>query len=113
MATAQTKPRAWDHYSGVSDCDTCDGRGDICNPPRGAYNYNPLEWQEECPDCDGLGMHVCQVCGFEEVVKGYDCLVCATVAELTPAQMREINPADLADCFAAAVNAALNHGGEA
>ena len=109
MATAPlTNPRPWDYASGVSECDTCEGSGNICNPPRGAYNYNPLEWQEDCPDCEGLGIHACEVCGFDEVVKGYDCIVCQLVHDLEPANMRRINPADLADCFAQAFAAALD-----
>lgn len=104
--TTDAKP--WDYASGVSDCDTCDGSGQVVRFPRGAYMLNPLEWQEDCEDCTGLGVHSCPTCGFSEVVQGYDCAVCALVHDLSPANMKRISPADLADAFAQAVNAALN-----
>jgi len=103
-----TTAKPWDWASGVSDCETCGGDGVVVRFPRGAYNLNPLEWQEDCTDCEGLGVHACPVCGFDEVVKGYDCAVCALAHDLSPANMRRINPADLADAFAQAFNAALN-----
>lgn len=103
--TTDAKP--WDYKSGVSECETCEGSGSVVRFPRGAYMLNPLEWTEGCEDCLGDGIHACKVCGFDEVVKGFDCIVCTTVAELSPANMKRINPADLADSFAMAVNAAL------
>jgi hypothetical protein len=63
---------------------------------------------EDCPDCEGIGVHACEVCGFDEVVKGYDCIVCQMVHDLSPANMKRINPADLADAFAQAFAAALD-----
>ncbi len=104
--TTDAKP--WDYRSGVSECETCAGSGSVCKPPRGTYRYNPLEWEVPCEDCEGLGVHACPVCGFDEVVEGYDCIVCQTVHDLSPANMKRINPADLAEAFAQAFNAALN-----
>lgn len=104
--TTDAKP--WDYASGVLDCDECGGSGQVVRFPRGAYMLNPLEYQEDCEDCEGLGVHACPTCGFDTHVNGYDCLVCGAVSELTPAQMKAINPADIADAFAQAINAALN-----
>ena len=104
-----TEPQPWDYHSGVSECETCGGTGEVVKFPRGAYRLNPLEWSEICEDCLGEGIHACKVCGFDDVVKGHDCIVCETVHDMTPAQMRSINPADLAEHFAQAFNVALNH----
>ena len=99
MATAPlTKPRPWDYASGVSECDTCDGHGTV----------NHFTWSEVCGDCGGDPVIPCPVCGFDEHVTGYDCIVCQLVHDLSPANMRRINPADLADCFAQAFAAALD-----
>lgn len=103
---AHTFPRAWDHSSGVDDCDACEGQGRTSHGGMGGND--PDTYTLECPECDGRGFHACSVCGFDVQTSGFDCLVCSLAAELTPAQMNDINPADLADSFAAAVNAALN-----
>lgn len=105
--TATAKP--WDCASGVSDCETCGGSGQVDKmPPHRVYRDPPGYWDAPCPDCEEQGVICCPVCGFDEVVKGYDCAVCALVHDLSPANMRRINPADLADAFAQAFNAALN-----
>lgn len=90
-----TPARSWNCYSAVSDCNECDGHGEYRNGVT-------------CHDCHGSGHTPCPVCGFDVPVAGYDCLVCYAVGEMTPAQMKAINSADIADAFAAAVNAALN-----
>lgn len=102
--------RRWDHKSSVTECETCEGRGSYVKTPQrvSAYRLNPLEWTVDCEDCEGLGIHPCEVCGFDEVVQGFDCLVCSFVAELTPANMKRINPSDLAEAFSRAFVAALD-----
>lgn len=99
--------RPWDYHSGISECDTCEGSGAIVKFPRGAYMLNPLEYQIDCPECEGQGVHPCKVCGFDEVVRGYDCIVCAMVHDMSPANMKRINPSDIADAFAQAFAAAM------
>lgn len=106
--TFTTDAKPWDYHSGVSECETCDGSGQVVKFPRGAYRLNPLEWTEGCEDCLGDGIHGCKVCGFDEVVQGYDCWVCQAVHDLSATNMKRINPADLADHFAQAFNAALS-----
>lgn len=100
--------RPWNHHSGVSECRCCEGSGTVVKMPRGAYRLNPLEWEAPCDDCDGVGQFNCIVCGFDHVVPGYDCWVCASVNDLPASVMKAANPADLAEHFAAAFNAALN-----
>lgn len=102
-------PRPWDYFSGVSECEACEGTGSFCKPPRGMLYPNPLEWQVGCDDCAETGVFNCPVCGFDEVVEGYDCLVCATVNDLSTANMKRINPADLAESIARAIAARLDH----
>lgn len=100
----------WDHKSGVTECETCEGHGSyIMGTQRvSAYRLNPLDHETHCEDCEGLGVHPCPVCGWDEPTQGFDCLVCSFVAELTPANMRRINPADLAEAFSRAFVAALD-----
>ena len=104
---ALPKPRHWHDASGVVPCRECDGEGSRPNRPH-LHPADPDCWPVDCPVCDGQGHHPCAVCGFDHIVPGYDCLVCDFTRELTPAQLRAINPADIADAFAAAVNVALN-----
>lgn len=105
--TTDAKP--WDYHSGVSECETCDGWGHIDKtPPHRAFRDPPGYWDEPCPDCEERGVICCPTCGFDEVVQGYDCAVCALVHDLSPANMKRISPGDLADAFAQAVNAKLN-----
>lgn len=101
-------PKAWDRHSGVTKCQCCEGCGTVVKFPRGAYMLNPLEWAAACDDCAGQGQFNCIVCGFDQEVPGYDCWVCESARDLPVSAMKEINPADLADAFAAAFNAALS-----
>ena len=105
-ATITPDARRWDYHSGVTACETCDGHGTIAATRRATVN-DPYP-ERPCPDCDGEHFPACPVCGNEVEAKGFDCIVCQTVAEMTPAQMRAVNPADLAEAFAAAISAALD-----
>lgn len=91
--TTDAKP--WNFHSGVDDCDECEGIGHYSNGVT-------------CQDCLGEGHFACEVCGFNIQVAGFDCWVCEAAYNLTPAQMNDINPADIADAFAQAITAALN-----
>ena len=102
-----TDARPWDYESGVLDCSDCDGEGGHWRKPFSSGN-DPDNWLIECDSCDGQGFHACATCGFDVQVDGYDCIVCQMVHDLSPANMKRINPADIADAFAQAVNAALN-----
>jgi hypothetical protein len=91
---------AWNYRSVVMACKDCDGTGEVhsnriatINDP---YPTNPC-------DC-GLGQHEpeCEVCGFNQVVGGYDCLVCNTIADLTDRELAQFDP----EAFAAAVKVA-------
>lgn len=101
------KPARWTDASGVMPCRECDGEGSRPNRPW-LQNGDPDCWPVECAECNGVGHHPCSVCGFDMDVEGYDCPVCLIVYEMTPAQLKEINPADIADCFAAARAVALD-----
>jgi len=101
------KARHWHDTSGVVPCRECDGAGYKPNRPW-LQNGDPDCWPVTCPECNGAGHHPCSVCGFEHDVPGYDCIVCHIVREMTPAQLKAINPTDIADAFAAAANVALN-----
>ncbi len=108
MQITKSITRPWNYFSGVFDCGECEGHGYIS---RGGMGGNdPSSYSLTCQDCSGVGHHACTVCGFDVPVAGYDCIVCETAYNLTPAQMSDINPADIADAFAQAFNAALNAG---
>jgi hypothetical protein len=107
--TTDPRPRRWDHHSGVTECETCDGSGLIDKTPLNrVYRDPPGTWDEPCPDCEEQGVVCCPVCGWDQVVPGYDCWVCSSAYDLPASVMKAKSPADLADCFAAAFNAALN-----
>lgn len=94
-------PQPWNKRSGVTACDTCDGAGRIASFRRPSVN-DPYP-EQPCPDCVGEHAAECPVCGFGQVVKGYDCLACDTVAAMFPSEMAAFD----ADKFAAALNVAI------
>ena len=106
MLHHRIKQPHWHDASGVITCRECDGDGSRPNRPH-LHPGDPDCWPVDCEVCDGKGHHPCSVCGFDQIVDGYDCLVCSLVYELSPAQIKAINPADIADAFAAAAAVAL------
>ena len=103
--TADAKP--WHYHSGVTCCGTCNGHGMVASHHRPTIN-DPYP-EKPCPDCDGREAYpACPVCRCDVEAKGFDCIVCETVKDLTPAQMNAVNPADLADAFAQAIATALS-----
>lgn len=100
MATAPDIARPWDYLSGVSRCETCEGRGKV-HSFRRATTWDPYP-EVDCPDCDGEHEPECEVCGCEIIVSGYDCIACNIVSDLPAA---DLNPASI-DRFVAAIKAA-------
>lgn len=94
-------PQPWNKRSGVTACDTCDGAGRIASFRRPSVN-DPYP-EQPCPDCVGEHAAECPVCGFDQVVKGYDCLACDTAASLTDGELAAFD----AEGFAAALKIAV------
>ena len=78
--TATTKPRAWNHNSQVTCCVVCEGTGTVRSQRKASIN-DPYP-ERPCEDCDGQRAPECEVCGYDLLVLGYDCLVCDTVGNL-------------------------------
>lgn len=60
--------------------------------------------------CDGRRCnHIteCAVCGFDQVLPGFDCLACETVGALFPADLARFDAAKFAAAVAVARDAAL------
>ena len=60
--------------------------------------------------CDGRRCsHIteCAVCGFDQVLPGFDCLACETVGHLFPADLARFDVAKFAAAVAVARDAAL------
>lgn len=91
----------WNYNSVVTFCTECNGAG-VVRAHRAATINDPYP---EC-ECDcGLGEHepVCEVCGFNQPITGYDCLVCDTVSSLVESDLRKLD----ANAFVAAFKVAL------
>lgn len=103
--------RAWDWASGVSECETCGGSGQVDKTPLGrAYRDPPGYWDAPCPDCEEQGVSACEVCGFDVQIKGFDCIVCETVALIPRERLRSFDPGTIGHAFDAAVQARLKGG---
>lgn len=93
------------HNSHVTACTDCGGTGEVSShrqPTTGdPYPSNPCE-------C-GLGDHdpECAVCGFGQIIPGYDCLVCETVISLFPADLTKFDPIAFAAALILAKDAAM------
>lgn len=93
-------PRPWDYHSGVHCCATCNGLGTV--PAHRRATVDDPYPENNCPDCDGDYHEAeCDVCGSMLEVTGYDCLICATVAEIPASALTE------QDALAAALKAAM------
>ena len=106
MATAPALTPAWNYTSGVYVCDACEGTG-VVHAFRRATIDDP--YPERPCEC-GQGEHEpeCPVCGFDQVVQGYDCLACDTVASMHPGELARFD----ADAFATAIRIAIKARGE-
>jgi len=98
--------KAWNHLSEVTACTQCEGHGAI------ASHHQPSTWDpypsEPCDACDGEPHDPeCEVCGFDQVVPGYNCLVCDTIASMFPADLAKLDVAKFAAAMAVARDAAL------
>jgi len=91
----------WNRYSHVKSCATCHGDGVVHAYRRQTVN-DPYP-EDRCPDCDGPHEPECEVCGYNLIVDGYDCLVCETVAALDNLALRGFD----VDAFAKAARVAL------
>lgn len=99
--TANITTRKWNYRSAVTACDACGGAGVVHAHRRPTVSDPYPESPCEC----GIGEHQpeCEVCGFTQVVAGYDCFVCDTVASLFDADLRKLD----VDEFSAAVSIAV------
>lgn len=104
--------RPWDWASGVRECETCAGSGQIDKTPLARIGRDPPGyWDAPCPDCEELGVLACEVCGFAAPVEGFDCIVCETVALIPRVpSLRDIDPGTFGPAFDAAVQARLKGG---
>jgi hypothetical protein len=94
----------WNRYSAVTHCPDCEGTGYVAAYTRASVD-NP--YPERPCDC-GLGQHEaeCEVCGFNQYIAGYDCLVCDTVAGILDADLQQFDHAAFSAAFAVALEAA-------
>jgi len=70
-------------------CNECDGHGRVWDG-KGKGGNDPDSGDVECPDCEGEGTWPCDICGCEVTVAGYDCIVCATAADLAGLNAEQI-----------------------
>ena len=93
---------AWNYSSGVASCPECDGQGVVpAHRPRTVNDPYP---EDRCEACDGEERAPeCPVCGFDQVVIGYDCLACDTAASMYASDLAAFD----ADKFAAALKVAV------
>lgn len=104
MLTTTPRPE-WYRRSGVTECQECDGHGMIARRPY-LHPNDPDNWNEDCDDCDGEGNSACETCGFDQLIVGYDCVVCETVYALTEAERAALDVGKLAEAFTRCLNAA-------
>lgn len=90
----------WNAKSQVRECPECDGNG-WRDEWRGVYGTVFCEGGAEvrCDECNGLGQIDCPVCGFGQIVGGVDCMVCDTIALLTPEELAEFDRAMFTRAF--------------
>ena len=96
--------KPWNNRSVVECCDQCNGVGYV------AAHYRPTiddPYPQTVCEC-GLGEHepCCEVCGFTQIVRGFDCLACNTVDGLFPADLAKLDVAAFVEAFGVAVAAA-------
>lgn len=91
----------WNKHSEVTTCPDCNGAGVVPAHRRATVNDPYPEQPCEC----GLGEHApeCSVCGFGQIIRGFDCYACQTVDGLSADDLEAFD----ADAFAAAVKVAV------
>ena len=97
--------RPWNYHSHVTACETCGGAGVV-----DAYRQPTIDDPYPSEDCEcGQGEHEpeCAVCGFDQIIPGYDCIVCNTVETLFAPDLHRFNVADFAAAWERAQYAAL------
>lgn len=94
----------WNKYSVVTDCPDCEGTGYVAGYQRPSIHDPYPERPCEC----GLGPHEpeCDVCGFNQIIPGFDCFVCDTVAHLFDADLQKFDVARFSHALAVAVELA-------
>lgn len=98
--------RKWNHDSHAHyPCGGCEGHGEVWNG-RGRGGNDPDSWNAPCPDCRGAGHFPCHVCGFDQVIPGFDCMACETIGHLYPGDLQRFDPAAFAKAVGNAVAAA-------
>ena len=101
--TATTKPRAWNYNSQVTCCPFCDGAG-VVYSQRKASTEDPYP-EQPCDACDGPHGPECEVCGYDLVVSGWDCLVCDAVSGLITDEFAAFDVGKFAAALTVAVKA--------
>lgn len=97
--------RKWNWASHVTVCDTCEGTGTI-HALRRPSIIDPYP-EDDCPDCDGEHEPVCEVCGYNQVTAGYDCLACDTVSAVYENKLASLDIEALAAAMKVARQLAL------
>lgn len=97
---------SWNYKSGVTECTDCDGRGSVWDGKGTGHAFDPDSSDIDCDVCDGQGVHSCDVCGFDQIIDGVDCIVCDTVALMSPAQLKAFNLDSFIEAFKTALEAA-------
>ena len=97
--------RPWNYHSHATACSICGGAGVV-----DAYRQPTIDdpYPQEGCEC-GQGEHEpeCAVCGFDQIIPGYDCLVCDTVASLHERDLLHFTVASFAAAWERAQTAAL------
>ena len=101
--TATTKPRAWNYNSQVACCVVCEGTGLVYSHRKALIN-DPYP-EQPCENCDGPHKPECEVCGYDLVVSGWDCLACDTVSGLITDEFAAFDVGKFAAALAVAAKA--------
>ena len=97
--------RPWNYNSHVTACETCGGAGYV-----DAHRQPTIDDPYPQHDCEcGIGEHEpeCAVCGFDQIIAGYDCIVCDTAATLREHDLRRFDTADFSAAWDRAADLAL------
>lgn len=96
------KPAPWNVKSGICPCWQCDGVGREMACPNLRVG-DPSNHEIDCDVCEGAGHTHCEVCGFDVVIPGYDCLACQMVYDIPDNLLTD----KVADALAEAVRNAI------
>lgn len=98
-----TVQKPWNYNSCTNPCGECDGTGAHAVNPHlrvGDPSYHEID----CDECEGSGHTHCEVCGFDVVIPGYDCLACQMVYDIPDNLLTD----KVADALAEAVRNAIS-----